>query len=80
MRRKIIVAVVLLVASGYVLSLCFRGMNMASDLYYTGGSIVSVVWALVIVPLLWKLLTWRRKAKHDKREGETVSGAAGAGK
>lgn len=66
MARKIIAVMILLVATGYLLSLCFMGMNRASDLTYIAGIFGIVVW-VVFLPRMYKLLTWRRRKDGNKK-------------
>lgn len=65
MRNKALVAVVLLLATGYVLDLAFHGMNMANDFTYIGGIVGLALWFIFIVPLIWHWAT-----KEKKREGQ----------
>ena len=70
MKKKIFIAVLLLVATGYVLALCFAGMNMKSDLTYIGGIVGMLIWFLGVVPFVFRKFIKGEK-KHDK---ESVTG------
>lgn len=64
MRKKVVVLLVLVVASGYELTLAFRGMNEPSDLTYIAGILGTAVWFLFIVPTIWHF-TMKGK-RHEK--------------
>lgn len=65
MKTKVLVALVWLVVSGYIVALCFRGMNLASDATYIGGIAGLAVWFVVITPVLVRKLF--KEKKHDEK-------------
>lgn len=72
MKRRLLVAVTILVASGYELDLAFRGMNAPSDLTYIAGIIGTAVWFLFIVPTFWHFTT---KGKSHEKTASVPAGA-----
>lgn len=63
MKIKILVVVVFVVASGYILKLCFDGMNRPSDLTYIGGILGVCFWFLVGGGLVLKFVQRRVKSE-----------------
>lgn len=81
MVKTIIVSMVLLVASGYLISLCFEGMNQASDFTYIGGIFGLVLW-FVFLPRTYKGLVWLLNwtgGKADDRKIDNDSGISSGG-
>lgn len=49
MRKWIVAAFVLLMATGYVLQLSFHLMNLSRDDAYIGGACIAVAWVVVLL-------------------------------
>src|SRR6266705_1889071 len=74
MKTKILVVLSWIIASGYIISLCFRGMNLSSDLTYITGILGLAVWFAVVTPVLYKKLFKRKKDENPgKEESVTTS-------
>lgn len=73
MKKKIIIAVLMLVATGYVVDLCFSGMNIKSDLTYLGGIMGLLVWFVLVIPF-----TYVKFIKEKKHEKESVANSVGS--
>jgi hypothetical protein len=65
MKTKVLVGLAWLVVSGYIVALCFRGMNLASDATYIAGIAGLAVWFVVITPVLARKLF--KEKKHDEK-------------
>ena len=78
MKRKIFVGLVLLVASGYMMDICFTGMNKANDLTYAGGILGLCLWlfaALWIYKFLTKDRIKKEKESHEKQSRDGDDGS-----
>lgn len=65
MKLRLLIAAVLLVATGYVLQLCFWGMNQSSDVGYIGGTLGLVLWCFVVA-IVGKYI-FRKKVKREEQ-------------
>src|SRR5579863_4572459 len=80
MKRSLISAILLLVATGYVVSYCFHAMNLPDDLFYIGGIVGLVLWFFFVVPLVYrKLIKEKRDEKANSNIGGSNSTAASSG-
>jgi hypothetical protein len=66
LKFKLFVVLAIVVITGYVLDLCFMGMNQPSDLSYVAGIFGLLGWTVISVGLL-QLTFKRRKVKNDEK-------------
>ena len=59
----ITLAILWLLFSGYLLSFCFHGMNIARDDTYIGGIIAICLWFFVVTPMMV-----RRVYNYEKKK------------
>ncbi len=59
---RIIGAILWLLVTGYLVSLCFHGMNLPRDDSYIGGIIVLCIWFFLITPFLSSGDVWWSEA------------------
>lgn len=65
-RIKAASVVVMTLASGYVIDICFRGMNYPSDATYVGGIIGLILWAFLMIWLLKFVFKKPKKEEENK--------------
>lgn len=73
MQKKLFIVVLLVLATGYVLMLCFAGMNMASDLTYIGGILGLLIWFLVVLPFVYRKFLKSKKEMSNETKVGTVN-------
>jgi hypothetical protein len=73
---KALVVTGLIVGTGYMLDLCFYGMNQKNDSSYVGGIFGLVIWC-VAVTLVLQFMFKRRKS--DEKDNSTKHGVSGTG-
>lgn len=73
MKRKLIVVILLILATGYALKLCFDGMNLPSDLTYIGGILGLIVWFGAVIPFVWWLFISRRIKNAKQKDDSSKS-------
>lgn len=59
-----------LLFSGYIVSLCFRGMNMSRDDTYIGGIVALCLWFFVVTPMVLRQLVRHEKNKKEQLQKE----------
>lgn len=65
LRRILFAVIVILLASGYAITIAFRAMNQASDADYIAGIVGLALWFFIGVPASFKLLTYRRRKTNE---------------
>jgi len=77
MRTKLLAGLAWVVATGYLLSICFRGMNASSDLTYIAGILALSIWFVVVTPLIVRKLFKEKKQNVNEVGVNVGDGPAG---
>jgi len=67
---RVAVIICLILVTGYIVSICFKGMNMADDSAYIGGILGLLVWSFVVTIVLKVVFKKKENKETKENKGE----------